>query len=202
PRRARRPGRDRGALGWEHGDPFRGALLEIPRDRAGVELPGGRCPPDPPKFSAWGADASRGQQGLGLGKGGRAPWRTAHRRALRSHFCGALSSRRRGQKYQDGTETSSRRSSLAARIPWKTKKLTTGHFYCGQMEDISIVVRHIGIILLDNPIPLSKNDKVAWISLSRMSWFADGFVTCPVGIIEKVHHARRPPDPGCLPCLA
>src|SRR5271167_2033476 len=105
-------------------------------------VPGGLCPPDPPKFSAWGADASGGREGPGLREEGQALWRTAHRRALGSHFCGALSSRRRGGRYQEGSAPSSRRPPLASRIPKEAKGLTSGHFYFNQHEDISIAVRH------------------------------------------------------------
>jgi len=125
PGRTRRQSGDRSTFGWNNGDPFWQALPEVSRDRRRVGVPGGLCPPAPPKFSAWGADArGRPREGLGLSQRGRALWRTAHRRALGSHFCGALSSRRCCGRYQEGALPSSRRSPLAARLPWEAERLT------------------------------------------------------------------------------
>ena len=42
---------------------FRRPIPEVPGDRAAGRCPGGRCPPDPPKFTAFAADASWGQRG-------------------------------------------------------------------------------------------------------------------------------------------
>ena len=57
--------------------------------------PGGSAP-RPPEFTAFAADARGRRNSPRLGKGGGGRWRTAGRRALGSHSCGALSSRRRG----------------------------------------------------------------------------------------------------------
>ena len=74
---------------------------------------GGICTPDPPKFTAGGADASGEREEPDPHEGGRSLWRTANRRALGSHFCGALSSRRRGRRYQE------RAPRPAADHPWR-----------------------------------------------------------------------------------
>jgi hypothetical protein len=47
-------------------------------------------------------------------------------------------------------EPSSRRSPLASRIPWEAKRLSSGHFYCNQTEDISIAFRQFFWIPLDS----------------------------------------------------
>jgi len=80
-----------------------------------------------------------------------APFDLAPESALGSHFCGALSSRRRGGRYQERTLPSSRKSSLASRIPREAKGLTSGHFYFNQHEDISIAFRHARRCELDSP---------------------------------------------------
>ncbi len=93
--RAWRQGGDRGATGWEHGDPLPGALPEVPGGRgeaAGLGAP----PPDPRSLAHWRPTPVRRRRRPGPREGGRAHWRTADRRALGSHSCGALSSRRRG----------------------------------------------------------------------------------------------------------
>jgi len=56
----------------------------------------GGTAPDPPGLSRLGGRCQQEAYGTGAGAGIRARWHTAHRRALESHSCGALFSRRRG----------------------------------------------------------------------------------------------------------
>ena len=94
---------------------FRDKYLKY-REVAASPGPGGSAP-RPPEFSASAADARGERAKAGPPRRRPGPWRTAGRRALGSHSCGALSSRRRGGRYQQGAAPSSRGSPVAEAVP-------------------------------------------------------------------------------------
>src|SRR5208283_801591 len=75
---------------------------------------GGLCP-QPPGVYRMGGRCQQEASGTGAGEGIRSRWHTADRRALGSHSCGALSSRRRGWGQREATVPSSEESSVQKR---------------------------------------------------------------------------------------